>query len=152
VPEQLSPAVLVDPFGGRALPPLRYRPTNGGRGFLLYSVGPDMRDDGGVSEKAPGYGPGDIVAIAGIPEIMIGDTLADADNPVPLPVITIDDPSIGMTLGVNTSPLAGQTVSGIRPGTKLTARFIKSRLEAELVGNVSTVSYNHLTLPTTYSV
>jgi GTP-binding protein len=90
-----------------------------------------------VDAPAEGVGPGDIIAVAGIPEIMIGDTLADVDDPHPLPVITIDDPSIGMTLGVNTSPLAGQTVSGVAPGTKLTARFIKSRLDAELVGNVS---------------
>jgi len=90
-----------------------------------------------VDAPAEGVGPGDIIAVAGIPEIMIGDTLADVDDPQPLPIITIDDPSIGMTLGVNTSPLAGQTVSGVAPGTKLTARFIKSRLDAELVGNVS---------------
>ena len=76
-------------------------------------------------------GPGDIVAIAGIPEIMIGDTLADPDDARPLPVITIDEPSISMTIGINTSPLAGQS------GKKLTARLVKSRLETELVGNVS---------------
>ncbi|HEY5336521.1 MAG TPA: translational GTPase TypA [Mycobacteriales bacterium] len=76
-------------------------------------------------------GPGDIVAIAGIPEITIGETLADPEDPRPLPVITIDEPSISMTLGVNTSPLAGQS------GKKLTARLVKSRLDAELVGNVS---------------
>ena len=90
-----------------------------------------------VDAPPEGVGPGDIIAVAGIPEIMIGDTLADPDDPQPLPVITIDDPSIGMTLGVNTSPVAGQTVSGIAPGNKLTARFIKNRLDAELVGNVS---------------
>jgi GTP-binding protein len=80
------------------------------------------------AEKA---GPGDIVAIAGIPEITIGETLADLDDPRPLPVPTIDEPSISMTLGVNTSPLAG------RSGKKLTARLVKARLDAELVGNVS---------------
>jgi GTP-binding protein TypA/BipA len=69
--------------------------------------------------------------VAGIPEIMIGDTLADANEPHQLPVITIDEPSLGMTLGVNTSPLAG------RDGKKLTARMIKNRLDEELVGNVS---------------
>jgi GTP-binding protein len=90
-----------------------------------------------VDAPPEGVGPGDIIAVAGIPEIMIGDTLADADDPHPLPIITIDDPSIGMTLGVNTSPVAGQAVSGVAPGTKLTARFIKNRLDAELVGNVS---------------
>jgi GTP-binding protein TypA/BipA len=80
------------------------------------------------AEKA---GPGDIVAIAGIPEITIGETLADLDDPRPLPVPTIDEPSISMTLGVNTSPLAG------RSGKKLTARLVKARLDTELVGNVS---------------
>ena len=75
--------------------------------------------------------PGDIIAIAGIPEITIGETLADPDDPRPLPVITIDEPSISMTIGINTSPLAGQS------GTKLTARQVINRLDAELVGNVS---------------
>ncbi|MFM8239665.1 MAG: translational GTPase TypA [Actinomycetota bacterium] len=77
-------------------------------------------------------GPGDIIAVAGMPEITIGDTLADPDNPVALPVITVDEPSISMTIGINTSPLAGR--SG---GTKLTANMVKSRLDQELVGNVS---------------
>jgi GTP-binding protein len=76
-------------------------------------------------------GPGDIVAVAGISEITIGETLADADNPTPLPVITVDEPSISMTIGANTSPLAGKS------GNKLTARLIKNRLDAELIGNVS---------------
>jgi GTP-binding protein len=76
-------------------------------------------------------GPGDIVAIAGIPEITIGETLADPDDPKPLPVITIDEPNISMTIGINTAPLAG------RSGKKLTARLVKNRLDAELVGNVS---------------
>jgi GTP-binding protein len=76
-------------------------------------------------------GPGDIVAIAGIPDIMIGDTLADPEDSRPLPVITIDEPSISMTIGINTSPLAGQS------GKKLTARLVKNRLDSELVGNVS---------------
>ena len=76
-------------------------------------------------------GPGEIVAIAGIPEITIGETLADPDDPRPLPVITIDEPSLSMTIGINTSPLAG------REGTSLTARLIKNRLDAELIGNVS---------------
>jgi GTP-binding protein len=90
-----------------------------------------------VDAPPDGAGPGDIIAVAGISEIMIGDTLADPDDPRPLPVITIDDPSISMTLGVNTSPLAGRGVAGARAGTKLTARLIKSRLDTELVGNVS---------------
>ncbi len=77
-------------------------------------------------------GPGDIIAVAGMPDITIGDTLADPENPVALPVITVDEPSISMTIGINTSPLAGR--SG---GTKLTANMVKSRLEQELIGNVS---------------
>ncbi len=76
-------------------------------------------------------GPGDIIAIAGIPEINIGETLADADDPRPLPVISVDEPSISITLGTNTSPLAGEK------GSKVTARLLKGRLDAELVGNVS---------------
>ena len=76
-------------------------------------------------------GPGDIVAIAGIPEITIGETLADPLDPRPLPVITIDEPNISMTIGINTSPQAGKS------GKKLTARQVINRLEAELVGNVS---------------
>jgi GTP-binding protein TypA/BipA len=76
-------------------------------------------------------GPGDIVAIAGIPEITIGETIADPDDPRPLPIITVDEPSLSMTVGINTSPLAGES------GKKLTARLVKNRLDAELVGNVS---------------
>ena len=78
--------------------------------------------------------PGDIIAIAGIPEIMIGDTIADAENPVALPLITIDEPAISMTIGTNTSPLVGR---GPTRGTKVTARMVKDRLDKELVGNVS---------------
>jgi GTP-binding protein len=77
-------------------------------------------------------GPGDIIAVAGIPEIMIGDTLADADNPIALPRITVDEPAISMTIGANTSPLAGRV-----KGAKITARLVKDRLDRELVGNVS---------------
>jgi GTP-binding protein len=77
-------------------------------------------------------GPGDIIAIAGIAEIMIGDTLADPDDPRPLPLITVDEPAISMTIGINTSPLAGRV-----RGAKVTARLVKDRLERELVGNVS---------------
>ena len=77
-------------------------------------------------------GPGDIIAIAGIPEIMIGETLADPENPVPLPLITVDEPAISMTIGTNTSPLVGRV-----KGTKVTARLVKDRLDRELVGNVS---------------
>jgi GTP-binding protein len=85
-------------------------------------------------ERKPGEsaGPGDIVAIAGIPDIMIGETLADVENPVALPLITVDEPAISMTIGTNTSPLAGRV-----KGSKVTARLVKDRLDKELVGNVS---------------
>ncbi|GAC1589117.1 MAG: translational GTPase TypA [Acidimicrobiales bacterium] len=76
-------------------------------------------------------GPGDIIAIAGIPDITIGETIADPSDPWPLPVTHVDEPSLSMTIGVNTSPLAG------KEGKKLTARMIKDRLDAELIGNVS---------------
>ena len=75
--------------------------------------------------------PGDIIAVAGIETITLGETLADLENPHALPLITVDEPSISMTIGINTSPLAGKS------GNKLTARQVKSRLDAELVGNVS---------------
>jgi len=75
---------------------------------------------------------GDIIAVAGIADITIGETLGDPEDPRPLPVITVDEPSISMTIGINTSPLAGR--SG---GTKLTAPLVKSRLDAETIGNVS---------------
>jgi len=76
-------------------------------------------------------GPGDLIAVAGIPDITIGETLTDVDDPRPLPVITVDEPSISVTIGINTSPLAGQI------GSKLTARLVKNRLAAEMIGNVS---------------
>jgi GTP-binding protein len=80
---------------------------------------------------AESAGPGEIIAIAGIPEITIGETLADPDDPRPLPVLRVDEPSLSMTVGINTSPLAG------KEGSKLTARLVKARLDQELVGNVS---------------
>ena len=80
---------------------------------------------------AESAGPGDIVAIAGIPEITIGETLSDPEDPKPLPLIHVDEPSISMTIGINTSPLAGKS------GKHLTARLVKARLEQELIGNVS---------------
>ncbi|SOC55703.1 translational GTPase TypA [Ornithinimicrobium cerasi] len=85
-------------------------------------------------ERKPGEqaSQGDIIAIAGIPEITIGETLADAENPVPLPLITVDEPAISMTIGTNSSPLAGRV-----KGSKVTARLVKDRLDKELVGNVS---------------
>jgi GTP-binding protein len=76
-------------------------------------------------------GPGEIIAVAGIPEITIGETLADADDPRPLPVVSVDEPSLSMTIGINTSPLSG------KDGDKVTARLVKARLDQELVGNVS---------------
>ncbi|MDB0005892.1 translational GTPase TypA [Ilumatobacteraceae bacterium] len=74
---------------------------------------------------------GDLVAVAGLEEVTIGDTLADIDDPRPLPVIVVDEPALSMTIGINTSPLAG------REGNRLTARLVRNRLDAELVGNVS---------------
>jgi GTP-binding protein len=109
-------------------------------------------------ERVPAQtaGPGDIIAVAGIADIMIGETLADADDPRPLPLITVDEPAVSVTIGVNTGPLAGRgpaspgghsagpgdTPGPRRPGapreqTKLTARLVRDRLERELVGNVS---------------
>ena len=85
-------------------------------------------------ERKPGEvaHPGDIVAIAGIPDITIGETLADPENPVALPLIHVDDPAISMTIGTNTSPLVGRI-----KGSKVTARLVKDRLDSELIGNVS---------------
>jgi GTP-binding protein len=77
-------------------------------------------------------GPGDIIAVAGNPDVTIGETLADPEDPRPLPPIRVDEPALAMTIGINTSPLAGR--SG---GTRLTARLVKERLDRELVGNVS---------------
>jgi GTP-binding protein len=75
---------------------------------------------------------GDIIAVAGIADIMIGETLADVDDPRPLPLITVEEPAISMTIGVNTSPLVGR-----EKGSKVTARMVRDRLDRELVGNVS---------------
>ena len=80
---------------------------------------------------ADSAGPGEIIAVAGLDEVTIGDTLADPFDPRPLPALTVDEPSLALTIGVNTSPLAGTG------GTKLTARLLKARLDAEVVGNVS---------------
>ena len=87
--------------------------------------------DGLERVSAEEAGPGEIVAVAGIPEITIGETVADAEDPRRLPTIDVDEPALGMTIGINTSPLAG------RSGSRLTARQVKERLEQELVGNVS---------------
>jgi len=81
--------------------------------------------------EAAEAGPGEIIAVAGMPEVTIGETLADPEDPRPLPVITVDEPSLSVVVGINTSPLAG------RDGSKLTARQVRDRLDQELVGNVS---------------
>ena len=83
-------------------------------------------------KPADSAGPGDIIAVAGIPDITIGETLADAENPIPLPLITVDEPAISMTIGTNTSPMVGRV-----RGSKVTARMVKDRLDRELIGNVS---------------
>ncbi len=80
---------------------------------------------------AESAGAGEIVAVAGLPDVTIGETLADPDDPRPLPVISVDEPSLSLTIGINTSPLSG------RDGSRLTARQVKDRLDQELVGNVS---------------
>ena len=80
---------------------------------------------------ADSAGPGDIIAIAGLADVTIGETLSDPNDPRPLPVSHFDDPSLSMTVGINTSPLSGQD------GSKVTARLVKNRLDHELVGNVS---------------
>ncbi|GGW32666.1 MULTISPECIES: translational GTPase TypA [Streptomyces] len=89
-------------------------------------------------------GPGDICAVAGIPEIMIGETLADPENPIALPLITVDEPAISMTIGTNTSPMVGRGATGKGADNKaavkdrkVTARQVKDRLDRELIGNVS---------------
>ena len=90
-----------------------------------------LMTDGLERVPAQSAGPGDIIAVAGIETITLGETLADSENPIALPKIIVDEPSISMTIGINTSPIAG------RSGSKLTARLVKNRLESELVGNVS---------------
>lgn len=91
-----------------------------------------LRTQGLERVPATTAGPGDIVAVAGMPNIMIGETLVDLEDPRPMPRIHIDDPAISMTIGINTSPLAGKV-----KGHKLTARQVRDRLTQELVGNVS---------------
>src|SRR6476660_5228 len=81
--------------------------------------------------EAAEAGPGEIIAVAGLPDVTIGETLADPEDPRPLPVITVDEPSLSITVGINTGPLAGQE------GDRLTARQIRARLDQELIGNVS---------------
>ncbi len=98
-----------------------------------------------ASVEAAEAGPGEIIAVAGIPEITIGETLTDVDDPRPLPVISVDSPSLSVTVGINTSPLAG------RDGKFLTARQVKDRLQRELVGNVS-LRVNDTERPDTWEV
>ena len=109
---------------GRLVPPRRHH-----REGQDHRAAPDRGAGAGAPQSA---GPGDIIAVAGIPEIMIGETLADPDDPRPLPLITVDEPAISMTIGINTSPLVGR-----EKGSKVTARMVKDRLDRELVGNVS---------------
>jgi GTP-binding protein len=90
-------------------------------------------------------GPGEIIAIAGLADVTIGETLADPDDPRPLPVMHVDEPSLSMTIGINTSPLAG------REGSKLTARLLKNRLDAETIGNVS-IRVNSIDRPDVWEV
>src|SRR5438874_110292 len=94
-------------------------------------VGELYLTEGMQRTEADEAGPGEIVAIAGIPEITIGETIADPEDPKPLPLIAIDEPALGMTIGINSAPTAGQS------GKKLTARLVKERLDQELLGNVS---------------
>jgi len=94
---------------------------------------------------APEAGPGEVIAVAGIAEVTIGETLADLGDPRPLPVITVDEPAMSITIGVNTSPLAG------KDGDKITARQIKARLDQELIGNVS-LRVEETARPDTYEV
>jgi GTP-binding protein len=91
-----------------------------------------LMTEGLERKSAESAGPGDIMAVAGIADIMIGETLADADDPRPLPLITVDEPAISMTIGTNTSPMVGRV-----KGAKVTARLVKDRLDRELIGNVS---------------
>ena len=93
-----------------------------------------LRTEGLTRVAAESASAGDLVAVAGIPDVTIGDTLADPENPVPLPRIEVDEPAIAVTIGINTSPLVGRDP---HPGGKLTARQVKGRLDSELVGNVS---------------
>jgi GTP-binding protein len=95
--------------------------------------------------SADEVGPGEIIAIAGLADVTIGETLADPDDPRPLPVIHVDEPSLSMTIGINTSPLSG------REGSKLTARLLKNRLDAETIGNVS-IRVNSIDRPDVWEV
>lgn len=124
---------------------IHYDPE-GGEHVKTVKIAELLRTEGVDRVPAEGVIAGDIAAVSGIDEIMIGDTLADVDNPVALPRITVDEPAISMTIGVNTSPMAGRG-----GGDKLTARLVKSRLEQELIGNVS-LRVNPTERPDTWEV
>ena len=94
--------------------------------------------------SADSAAPGDIVAVAGIEDITIGESLVDLEDPAsPRRSITVDDPAISMTIGINTSPMAGRV-----KGAKVTARQVKDRLDRELIGNVSTRRFCPPSVPT----
>ncbi|QNG18047.1 translational GTPase TypA [Rhodococcus triatomae] len=103
-----------------------------GEGVKTVKITELLATEGVTRKPAESAVAGDIVAVAGFPEIMIGDTLADVENPVALPRISVDEPAISITIGTNSSPLAGRV-----KGHKLTARMVKNRLDSELIGNVS---------------
>lgn len=103
-----------------------------GEGTKTVKITELLATEGVTRKPAESAVAGDIVAVAGIPEIMIGDTLADVENPVALPRISVDEPAISITIGTNSSPLVGRV-----KGHKLTARMVKTRLDSELIGNVS---------------
>ncbi|APT88623.1 GTP-binding protein TypA [Corynebacterium frankenforstense DSM 45800] len=124
---------------------IHYDPE-GGEHVKTVKIAELLRTDGVDRVPAEEVIAGDIAAVSGIDEIMIGDTLADVENPVALPRITVDEPAISMTIGVNTSPMAGRG-----GGDKLTARLVKSRLEQELIGNVS-LRVNPTERPDTWEV
>ncbi|WP_448853435.1 translational GTPase TypA [Corynebacterium frankenforstense] len=124
---------------------IHYDPE-GGEHVKTVKIAELLRTEGVDRVPAEEVIAGDIAAVSGIDEIMIGDTLADVDNPVALPRITVDEPAISMTIGVNTSPMAGRG-----GGDKLTARLVKSRLEQELIGNVS-LRVNPTERPDTWEV
>ncbi|AIG64365.1 GTP-binding protein TypA [Corynebacterium atypicum] len=120
--------------------------AEGGEHVKTVKIAELLRTEGVDRVPAEEVIAGDIAAVSGIDEIMIGDTLADVDNPVALPRITVDEPAISMTIGVNTSPMAGRG-----GGDKLTARLVKARLDQELIGNVS-IRVNSTERPDTWEV
>ena len=116
---------------GEIVSPFTFSHQVFGEGF--YRVSELLRTQGLERIPVESAGPGDIVAVAGVNDIMIGETIVDPNDPKPLPLIHVDDPAISMTFGTNDSPLAGTEGKD----HKLTARMIKDRLDRELIGNVS---------------